>query len=294
MGNVIPVQSVNPPLYNPASTSPVKPRSQSYFHKVTRSAAEAVTATANAIAHCVVKVFDGLGKIREDGSAFVKAFKIVDFAALGIIALGSQMIGLPILKLKASIALNVADCFQFFGDIDYFVKGNYKNDRGSVNKLSLVGNILVTLADFGGVVLWLNELKIIQLAKWGASLGKQAIFSPLVRFGLTRILGVVGGAGFVFLGADAVYRMATAKNKYQFGKACFDLAWSVSEIALRVFILAGCTNVPGLVTLGILAAGTGIAAFLYGYYYKKQLEAKELEAKKVEKTSPETPLPVNT
>ncbi len=239
-----------------------------------------------------IDLFHAIADAFNEHSRLGKIFKFSINVLNGIAyAVGSAFHGAGLLKVL-NIADNFNDCLDLILDADHFINGKFKDKEGKVNKFSLVANLAFLVADVGGIVLWLNDLALINLAKISASIGKG--FSKLASAlgpGLTKFTQVVTrthpfiaktavkfaakvtlinvirglvGVAFLALAINEVRNIVSAvkeRNIQKVVNSSLYLTSYIAEIALKVLALASCTCVPGLITVGCIAAGFGLAAF---------------------------------
>jgi hypothetical protein len=215
---------------------------------------------ANYIADKALRVFKTLGQIRSDGSNFGRSLRLCNFVFMGI----EHYLGRP--KLFSAFSERFAQTDSFIDTVNvlesiwYFVGGRYKND----NLASTLGWAAFTVAGGLGIFLFLDELAIIDLASIGAKMGN-SIFGKLTEIGWSLndlALGAVGAA-YTCFGVSAFIRLMHAETPRDTTQAWLDLAWSIAEVALKIFIFSGCSSVVSLVVLGSIAAVLGLVAFVY-------------------------------
>lgn len=202
---------------------------------------------------------------------------------------------------KAGQAFSGAGLLKVLGIVDGFLDGcdliadtdGIVNDRnrenGKMNKWSLMANISLLVADIMGLVLWLDELAFISLTKVSACIGKgfsklaAALGPGFARFtaAVTKacpilakvaarvtfvnvLRGIVAGAFCLLVVNEArkFYIGIRERNIQMIVNSALYIASYVAEIALKILVIVGMTNVPGLVVIGCLAAGFGLAAII--------------------------------
>lgn len=216
---------------------------------------------ANYIADKVLRFFKILGQIRSDGSNFGRSLRLCNFIFMGV----EHFLGKPALFASFSGRFTQTDGFidtvNVLESVWYFVAEKYRND----NLATVLGWAAFTCAGVCGFFLFLDELAIIDLASFSANTGGSAIVEILAQ--VTRNLSdlAIGAVVIAYgcFGVSALIRLMHAESSKDKTQAWLDLAWSVAEVALKVFVLAGCTSVIGLVALGSVAAVLGLTAFVY-------------------------------
>lgn len=239
-------------------------------------------------------LFNAIGKAFNERSPLGKIFKLSINVLTGIQhALGSTFRGAGLLQ-----ALNVVDTFNDFFDIvvdsDHLINRRYrKEDKVTkeikINKCALIAAIAFFVADVVGLVLWLNDLAMINLAKVSATIGRgfskltsalgpgfakftsavvkacPFVAKVIAKVTLVNVLrGIVSGA-FLALAINECRKLVNAIRQRDIKKIVNRVLYLISylaEVALKVLAIAGCASVPGLVAVGCIAAGFGLAAFL--------------------------------
>lgn len=208
---------------------------------------------------------------------------------------------LPVLQLTEGCF----DALDILGDIDHFANDRYKKD--GVNHWCLTASIGFFIADVGGLFLWLDDLALISLSKVGATIGNG--FSRLAsalgkgftesastalkacpllakiaaRITLVNVVqGVVGGAYFLLVIDESLklVRVIDEKNIQEIVNCAFYLASYITEVALKILVIVGFTNVYGLVALGCLATGLYLTGTIIGIIreFREERAREELEA----------------
>jgi hypothetical protein len=214
------------------------------------------------------KILDASTKIKSNSDELNRFLKIGSYTLLlGIQRIRDSSSILTPLKTRIDVIENVIGTFQIAADFNFLVNQKYKNKDGSIDPLKLFGGISFFTADVGGACMWLNELKILDLAKCTSSIGRIPVFGKITRVGLGTAVNGVAALGYLFFGMEALNRLRKAENGTQRNQAMIDATWCASGIALKTFVLAGCTNMYGFVALGILSASLGLTSFLYGQYH---------------------------
>ncbi len=256
--------------------------------------------------HAIMDAFRAIGEAFNQRSPLGKIFKFSINILTGVAhSVGHAFHGAGLLK-ALNIVDGFSDCLDIFSDANHLVNQKYrkklKDEKGNAlkdkygdvrrgpikNKIALTATIAFFVADVAGLVLWLNDLALINLGKLSASIGKgfaklgAALGPKFAQFSQTFIKtfpfvakvaakvtlvnvlrGVVAGA-FLALAINESRNLVNAikeRNVQKIVNSSLYLASYVTEIALKVLVIVGFTNVYGLVVLGCLAAGLGLAAF---------------------------------
>lgn len=249
-----------------------------------------------------VEFFHAIGRAFSERSPLGKILKFSINVLTGIgHAAGPAFRGAGLLHaLKTCDAYN--DCLDIAMDVDHFVNAGFKKD--GINKWSLTASVGFFAADVAGLALWLDELAFINLAQISAKIGNGVSkLTSVLRPALTKvntvikacpflaqvavkitllnvIRGVVAGA-FLALAINESRKLVNAireKNIQEIVNCSLYLASFVAEIALKVLVIVGMTNVPGLVVVGCLAAGFGLSAFFMEVIRKYREEKAKDEA----------------
>jgi hypothetical protein len=242
-----------------------------YFDKVVSKGKRIGISITRKAYQAISSSVDALDKIKNDTSSTLKLCRFSRYVLIGL-EHNHQSINIINLRSKFEISRNVLDSFLFIGDLDYWINSRYKKEGEPINKMSLLGNAVFTAVDFGSVLSWLNNLKILDLGGIANAIGKVPILKIITNTSLSTYLGLGAVIGITFFAADALKRTVNAQNKEQRIKAFIDVTGCVTRIALVTFTLSGGTNVPTLVALGILSGGMGLGAFLYSEYHKEALK----------------------
>lgn len=222
--------------------------------------------------HTISLIVDAAAKMKDNTGATFRSFRFTRYALL---PLEGKDPSISNLRSQLIIADKVINCFLFIGDIDYFVNRRFIKEGEPINVFVLIGTSFITAVDFGSLLSWLNDLKIIDLGRVSMAMGKVPVFRTMALVNLSTYLGVGSLIAVGFFLADAVNRFDNACNKDQRIKAMIDIAGRIVGISLIIFTLSGGTAVPALVILGTMSAALGIAGFLYGEYHKAELADKE-------------------
>lgn len=227
-----------------------------------------------------VKILD---KIKADPPAFSHLLNLSSHLVHGIRDYSKNTNLLHPLMGRVTTVLNVFSVASLFSDIDDLVNGG--KGRSIWNTAS---KGLFVAADFLSIGMWLESLNLLKIEEASASMGKVSISS--VAFG-TVTNGVVAAA-FGFMAVDACIKISQVNQvigksnldakllesaKCARKKAILELAWSVSEIAAKVFAFAAVmTSISfggiGLLALSVFAASLGLASFIFSHAHEKDLK----------------------
>lgn len=239
--------------------------------RVFREIGEGISDGAKGVFEGARKVVMAFGQVRCNASAFSRALglSVNAFSAMGM-AFGTAGAYAAAAK-RFVVTRNIIDTVQVLGPVSYFGQGKYRAES-IYNSLS---NAAFLFAGTLGVVNLLSEVSLVNLAKVSDAFGKIPVLGQAAGFvSLGSVITGAVGIGFAFLGADAIKRIVTEEERAEKARGWVDLAWSVSEVALSVFMLSGCTSVPGMLILGSTALTLGISSYLYGVYQPVSKTAK--------------------
>lgn len=196
---------------------------------------------------------------------------------------------------------DTTDAFQLFEDANYMfsrrtvrdANGNPVLDaNGEVERSSeyvqdwknapakAIGRTALAGANMGSAGLFMSATGVTSKLE-----DKFAGFANFMRVGLVQIVRGLVAFGFAALAIDAIIRLVKAEGTKEKVSAALDLAWSVAEVALKVFVIAGAATLIGGIAgiiigaaLAFIAAGLGLAAAIYKMVAEKQArdEAKRL------------------
>lgn len=145
--------------------------------------------------------------------------------------------------------------------IEYFVH-RAKEDGPA----GIIGSILNFFSDVCSAFQWFGNLKIIDLGKIAAAIGRVPVIGFLAKLSLGLISGVLFGVGNFFFAIDAVIKLAKGNlSRSEEIAAWMDLASSVLQVAFMILTLVGCTIVPLLITV-VVAAGV-FTTFGFCFHY---------------------------
>ncbi len=248
------------------------------------SGISAVASTAGVKALAAAEVtFDTTCAIITEPSALEKVMKIA-LCCLEAVSHAFKQEALPILSRILTACLDVTGVLDTIPDAITFFTTPFKKK----NACKLAGSALLLSADIGGVVLFLDDIKVLELGRIAMNIGRSPVTQQAVKTALGTVVKSIVGVAFAFFAVDAAIHLATAKNKTQRIKSLLELAWCVSEVALKAFTLFApaiftavglaaavpVASIAGPIALGLIAAGLGLAAFIYTYTHKKELEAE--------------------
>ena len=126
------------------------------------------------------------------------------------------------------------------------------------------GMASLIIADICTIADWFAKVGAYSLSKVAEGIGKIRAFSFVNELCLVTFIQATAVVGLSFLAADAVMSLVRGE---EMTKSLFSLAHCVAEVALNAFCVAGLSNPVGHVALGLLAAGTGVAYYLYMDYH---------------------------
>lgn len=276
------------------------------------------------IKHFFMDAFHAIAESFNKRSPLGKIFKLSINVLTGVGSVaGPGFRGAGLLR-SVTVLDNFNDCLDIAGDVSHFVNGNYKNSKGNINKSKLIASLAFFAADVGGLVLWLNDLMILPLAKASAAIGRgfsklAAALGPrftnfvntavktlpfvakvAAKVTLVNVVRSVVGVAFLALAANECRKIVKAIRERDIKEVINHSLYLVSyiaEVALKVLAIVSCTCVPGLVAVGCIAAGFGLAAFIMEVVRKIQEErAKEKaqEAAAAQRPVPQRNMQINT
>ncbi len=166
----------------------------------------------NGIAHAQTAI-SHVAAVKDDSNALAKVAVIGAF----ILDLASYLVNRPIAPLLNNRLVSVdtlIGAVQLPADINYFLTDAKKHvDQSRLGKVLHMATI--TVADTLGAVMFLDALKFIDLAKWGAFIvGKAPFLRPVVQIGLLLPTRVLIGASFSCLAGDAIQTLIRTR-KYE-------------------------------------------------------------------------------
>lgn len=255
-----------------------------------------------------------LGVVRNNISFIHKVWKVIAFSSTIFNAILKRE-SPSALSSKLETAIDYAEMAQILDDTDVLFshrivrnedkKPRLDNEKHAIRKtkfqqmwydykkeepikLPFMGIFRTSLiaADVGGIFLWCSDRGVFDLGDWSTRITEKISgFAHISRIGLGNIVRGVVGVAFTFLAADAIKRLVTRpdadtpqkKITTERTQAFLDLAWAVTEVAFKVFALAGVATIIGgalglvaLCGLGAIASSVGIASGLYKYITSKE------------------------
>lgn len=277
--------------------------SSSFGHhvkKVTHSVGGGLKTVAKKIKIISIDTIRVAGDVVKERPRLGKVVKLTLSILTGVgYAVGNAFRGAGLIR-ALSITDGLLDVGDLAADADHLINKRYqeyeKDPRTGekikkpVDKWALAATINLLVADVGGVLLWLDELVLINLSKISATIGQgfsklAAALGPrftgftaslakscpflaktIAKISLLNVLRTIVGAAFVCLIVHESVKMGQAikaKEYHEMAISLLNIASYTAEVALKVLAIAGCTTVPGLVALGCVAAGMGLAAIVY-------------------------------
>lgn len=262
-----------------------------------------------------VDAFRAIGEVFNKRSPLGKCYKLSIHVLTGIgHVAGPHFRGAGLLK-ALGIVDNVNDAFDLFHDTEQLVQEfdrhvvNKKKleeadnpEKDKINPVTITATLAFFTADLGGLTLWLNDLKFLDLARASASIGKgfsklatalgpnfakftnaavktlPIITKVAAKMTLVNVIRGVVGFAFVALAVNECIKMSAAireRNWKEVINSSLQLVSCVAEVALKVLVIASFTCVPALVAVGCIAAGFGLAAFIMEVVCKFQKERAE-------------------
>lgn len=229
--------------------------------------------------------------VKHDPLALGRVFKIISYTIHGFRDYTGNKTLLSPVESRLFNNFNIFDTFCIFSDANYFIGGEYKKRNVWDN---ITGGLFLA-ADIGGLALWFDDIKFLNLANISTATGKIPVLgSVLNKIPLGTALNVFVTGAFASMAVSASLRIKEEQKVISSTKATFeekeaskckrtaaiiDLAWSISEIALKAFVFTGLAGVPvygtyGVLALSAIAAGLGIATYVYDEKNKLPQEAK--------------------
>lgn len=309
--NLIPTQSaldITPFVISPAVKSTQRSVSayanQSYAivsHECSQTVSKLTTLTQN--------MFLVGSSIVCDTNAMASIFRKLDRHVIKGIEHLAEVPG-KLEKLTQSLkhAVGLIDFVQVFTDIDYFYNRKFEKDR----IFACLSKISVTVADFGGAILWLEELSFMHLSSIAHSMAEIRVFSfvPKTVESASKLLGL-GSASvlskiavkigevrvfsfmtmttmhfiatraltltYIFLAIDSVHRLINPGTEVQKTQASLDLALYLAELILDALMTIGVTNLVVMGATGVGAIALVIASFSYKLFHLEELKAEPVK-----------------
>lgn len=186
-----------------------------------------------------------------------KVARLSKFAALGL-----EQSHVSNAKITANITrtangwLDFMDGVAIIGDFTSVLDGTVKK---KIQNKDIIG-LSKQLIAFVGInvpctVILLDKFRLVDLEKISKAIGTFAEFS-ITSFIRKSVLAL----NAINI-AEAVIKIRSGEDA-KVKDGIFQLTCAISDIALQLFYLSGSTSVPGLVVLGLLSAGTGLARLI--------------------------------
>lgn len=234
---------------------------------------------ALSIEDAIQSIFIALGQIRADACAFGRSLRFCSYTLFGI----EKYLGKPgffgVFTGRYFQMDGFIDTINVFETLHYFVTGKFQDKNENI--AGILGNIGYLTAGGLGILLFLDEMTALSLAGAAASLGNNPVFGLVAQLGISLSDLALGTVIFSYgcFGVSAIIRLVRAhaasdKSPAELARdkrqAWLDLAWSITEVALKTFIITGGTSLIGLAVLGTIATGFGIASFLHSKQEKAE------------------------
>ncbi len=210
-------------------------------------------------------VFTKLGQIRMNVNAFSRLIELGGYGfTVAQLATGNNT-GYSAMTNRIIRTKDVIDGIQGLDGISYF--GSKDVRKESVFKT--LGNGAMLLASAGSV------FGIV--ARIAEKVGSVPILGKIAETGVSfgQMMSGIAGFGYSCFGAEAIERIKSAKTSDEKRQACIDLAWFVSEIAAKVFIVFASAYLGGVIALGAVAATLGIVSYLHATAVKENAAEKK-------------------
>lgn len=197
-------------------------------------------------------------------------------------------------KFRESLkdTVGILDFLLIVGDVNYFFTTKFWKDSA----LEIAKNVSLSIVDFGGALLWLEDLGFFDLSKAAQKLGEVKLFAyaPLVvskipvlknvewlgraaeKISQVRVFSiltkirlekVVDGAlyfGYGFLTLSAFQQARESQDKvHTFRAAAIECSYYAAELATSILIGVGLTNVFGLGALAATCVTLSVAKLAY-------------------------------
>lgn len=240
-----------------------------------------------------------VARLVKDPCEFARIFRLfVNIVLLGSYATGREN-ALTTFHAKAGDATEIADTFLIFGDFGYWgeaaVKGTKieveKEEKASQfarelrdKKYAMIGARAALLAtDVSGTALTLGGFGILKLDAIAEKIGRIPVLGIITKLPLLTFCRGAVTVAYSLLGVNAFQNLVQGwnNNKEKVTHAILKLAHCVSEVGLKVILLAGVTATAVVAPLGILAATLGITSFLYMVNKEKEINRVETIAQKI-------------
>lgn len=269
-------------------------------HVVTdvRNGAKYVSDTCLNVVH---HIFRTAGAVAADSNALANALRRINKQILVLVESLRNTPGyFDVLRKDLSSIIGVVDLIQIASDINYFVKGKFKESSLAV----FCGKVTFAFVNTGVVMLWTEQFKLVSWSKVAQSIGELRLFSylpaitsslPYLResaklqsfaaaVGEVRLFSFVAKIpllstvqrlvtlGYSFLAINAIQRLFNAKNEFARTSAGLDCGNYLSEVALDALIVAGVTNIITLGAVGGACLTFGLSSFIYKHYHQNELK----------------------
>lgn len=259
------------------------PRINNFLGHTVHFIGDTLDKTVMAVKFCVVNTLITLNAIKLDADAFCKVFRGLGYGFIVLKECGVEV--LQKLNTRAADVVNLIDAVQIFSDIQYFATLQFLDD--SIPQV--IGRTCLAAADVGGVLLWAEELGFGP-SRIAAAIGSVRCFSFITLIPLGHIVTGFTGVGFFFMGADAAWRLYQTVGKtteedpnlsVKRIKAALDLTWCGLEVIGKITVLVTAVFIttayaPLIIgVLGVISAGVGLTAFVYGFYNHDRINSKD-------------------
>lgn len=208
----------------------------------------------------------------------------------GYILLAANPVTPTIPMEKLSLFVTFIDFTDIVGIASYFTqkkadgsgKTDFQEDCRQKKVSKLIGMAFFTAGIVTGSALFLQELGVTAIGTAAAKIGTLPVFGLVAKgvatVGLTPVVLTTFATAFFFTALDDLEKMrsdeSSTKDKVLSG---FDFVSHMSDAALMVALFVPGVGVPVIVTLGIVAKGTGIVRFLM----EKNISEKSFENDKL-------------
>ncbi len=160
---------------------------------------------------------------------------------------------------------NMTSCAQLLEatrvalSFDYFFNGKFVEDLHAGKVYGVVADAFFAVGRVGVAVSWLAKQGMIKLDRITKAIASTPVFGVVAQVGLSRFVEV---AFLLGLGAHVIEKSRLLMNGEDVAYNIVDLINAVSEVALLTLALTIESHMIILSGLGVVAAATGIAAFL--------------------------------
>lgn len=254
-------------MATPASIQPI-------VHQPSSSFLDAPIKAVSCIVRIAKSALDewiaALANIKDNPSALVKALKLTSFAIQATrIQTGNTAFQEP-LAARVNNNINLMDTFGIFDDFYTLVSEKYR----SLNLFDKFSTWSFFAADVGGVGLWLDEVRLIDLNKIANNIGTT---TSKIGPSLTGFAGL----GFATMGLSAVYRLYQETqdknpNPTRSRQLVIELAWATMEVFSKTILLLALANVIAvsaltLIAISAVATAVGIISFVHSRRFDRQI-----------------------